>query len=114
MNTHTAQWLEIAEAYETPPSRRNPKQYRLASNGLCVALCQYDPKTRKPYFSDDFDLTMQHLLNLVETDDDHILGWWWPYFGGAGWTRDCDFERATFACFMAALSDKDIETMSEV
>ncbi len=39
-------WLEIARAFETPPSRRTEWQCRLADSGLCLAVDEYDWKRR--------------------------------------------------------------------
>ena len=36
--TDQQQWLEIAEAFETPPDDRTMEQRRLAFGGLCLAF----------------------------------------------------------------------------
>ncbi len=92
MTTRQRKWQEIGVAFETEPEKRTEKQDNLTGLGLCYS-----------YKRDE--------LKAFATKS----GYWWPSRTSAwcsrGWTRQCDYERATFAYFMAAMPDSDYEEM---
>ena len=99
-----AQWLEMAEAFDVPFSKRNTEQLGITSPG----------HTRKYYRTrGGICWTISNYAggdNFYQSFDPHNSSWpfWWP-LDDAG-----DQERAFFCCMMLAITAAgDMESMIE-
>lgn len=92
----TAIWTEIAETFDTPKAKKNDRQKRIATHGLCYGLLTCGIRG--------------HIINKVmsiarECDIPISLSpYWWPR------TEKRDRYRATFAGLMAAMGDEGFES----
>ena len=100
MTTRQRKWLEIGIAFEVPRPSRTTRQGTMAYSGLCYAA------KFSGLFIEEREAGKELGYLAVITDK-----WWWPSPWNFASTRQCDYERATFAYFMAALSDNDYEEM---
>ena len=90
--THEELWLEIAEAFGTPVNERSQKQHHATCSGLCLAVEIFVGVRKRNRFE----------RNLWG----HLASWWLEKM-----TYESDAQRCLFACFMAAMPEKDYNEM---
>lgn len=90
-------WREVAEAFDTPAKQRTPRQRCIARSGLCWGICCAADIT-DPSAERDVSRAMRNLGDAMGIH----TAWWWPIG-----RRRADKERATFAGFLAAMSQRD-------
>jgi hypothetical protein len=89
-------WLEIGEAYETPPEHRTGDQRELTYYGLCFAYSLQSDR-QEPYSSiANFRLACGYVDGWSDTC--------WPTYN---YNLSDDPFRATMAFLFAAMSDED-------
>ena len=91
--THEELWLEIAEAFGTPRNEGTERQSKVAYDGICFALTSFELGVE---YSSEFYFTFK--------PSEDCSPWWWEPNGDKE-------ERCLFACFMAAMPEKDYNEM---
>jgi hypothetical protein len=86
--TETVAWQVTAEAFAKPWSKRTPREKRMTDRGLCFAMTN-----------------LGHWLYNRLSDG----GYWWPVANGEGGYGEYDDYRATYAGFMAAMTQAERE-----
>ena len=98
--THSQAWHTIAVAYETEPEERTDSQRNIAQFGLCYAAAELR------ILRNGLQVTR---FNRGLGPCPRTCGIYW--FDLNNRTRDHDLLRATFAGFMAAMTQREFDAM---
>lgn len=91
-------WMEIAEAFYLPRSRRTMRQQSMTGFGLCWPMIKYGLSDHK----------IARIMNKLNPETNALYDHWLPI-----WTRKCDIIRAQFAESMAGFTDEEFEQLIE-
>jgi len=91
-------FLRMAKGFALPCGSIERRALIGDALGLCTAEKQNGDSLLSSTLGMDFE--------MFEPDD--VSAWWWPR------DQQGDFQRSIFCCFMAALTDKDWNEMTEV
>ena len=91
MTKRQEQWMEVGKAFEEG----------VAEYGLCNALGMVD------------GFSVGRVGRLRGAHGGRYVSYWFPPRNFKGWVRENDFIRATFAYFMAAMTDAERDEIVE-
>lgn len=101
--THRERWAEIAVAFDTPPEERTERQSKLALAGLCWA----HSGNSKDWEQVCEGLSLVRCGYLFSDSRSGKSLFWFPCYNDHDWTREYDYYRATFAGFVAAMTEEE-------